>query len=312
VRVTEISRKEPGKLNHSENQRKDLQLTREEKENTMKIIKAVAAVLAAGLLIGSNFVSRAQAQTDSVVRVMAEANGLQLVLSDEIPRFGTFWVVTRDGSFLLPLPWLLDDLRSTPVFSLDTAGQFLVDGTGGVLPQPNWRQALRGVTSATLLQAQVSAVQELITRVQKTQSNAKSNVMLGVTDAMNSMDADESNSGGDSEDAGGGPSPDTRRNYAKFQNQIFSLIDTNNVAANDTNLYNALLSFPDDTGTNSTLQIASYGANAVIIKANHFDYSAETDRDFALLVCDKVETPTWKNLIFKEPPMLRTAGLFKA
>jgi len=89
---------------------------------------------------------------------------------------------------------------------------------------------------------------------------------------------------------------DTLRNIEKFMPQTFSLIDTNDAASNDTNLYNFLISFPDDTNTYPTLQIKLYGANAVIIKANHFDYSAETDRDFALLVSDSPDRATWKSI----------------
>ena len=90
------------------------------------------------------------------------------------------------------------------------------------------------------------------------------------------------------------PPPDIP-NSQKFIGQVFSLIDTNAAAANDINLYNACISFPNDTSTAAVLQITRYGPNAVIIKADHFDYSSET-RDFALLVCDKVQTPTWKNI----------------
>jgi hypothetical protein len=99
-------------------------------------------------------------------------------------------------------------------------------------------------------------------------------------------------------DGGSGdpPSPlPNIRNYQKFIGQAFSVIDTNDAAANDTNLYNACISFPEDTNTAPALQIARYGTNAVLIKANRFDYSAET-RDFALLICDRVATPTWKNI----------------
>jgi hypothetical protein len=77
--------------------------------------------------------------------------------------------------------------------------------------------------------------------------------------------------------------------------QTFSVIDTNDAAANDTNLYNACISFPDDTNTVGTLQIARYGADGIIIKANHFDYSSETS-DFALVICDSVDKPLWKNI----------------
>ncbi len=104
------------------------------------------------------------------------------------------------------------------------------------------------------------------------------------------------------EEETGGPQEseviDTRRNYEKFMNQTFSVIDTNAAAQVDTNLYAACESFPEYTGTDPYLQIKAYGDDAVLIKASHFDYSAETARDFALLICDKVETPVWKNIDF--------------
>jgi len=102
--------------------------------------------------------------------------------------------------------------------------------------------------------------------------------------------------GGTGSGGGTAPAPDTRRNYLKFLGQEFSLLDTNRVSLTDTNLYNALLAFPSDANTSPVLQIAAYGTNSVLIKASHFDYSAETVRDFALLICDKAETPTWKNV----------------
>ena len=90
----------------------------------------------------------------------------------------------------------------------------------------------------------------------------------------------------------------TNRNYVKFMNHEFSVLDTNIVAQADTNLYNALIAFPDDTNSEPTLQVALYGANTLLIKANHFDYSAETTRELALLICDKAESPTWKSIDF--------------
>lgn len=93
-----------------------------------------------------------------------------------------------------------------------------------------------------------------------------------------------------------GPGPDTKRNFDKFLEYAFWLIDTNDVALYDTNLYNACISFPEDTNTAPTLQIKPYGLNAVIIKASHFDYSVQTNWDFALLICDSVDKPIWKNI----------------
>lgn len=101
--------------------------------------------------------------------------------------------------------------------------------------------------------------------------------------------------------SGGGAPPEDGPdlpNSVEFMAQACSLLNTNAVAQTDTNLYNALLLFPEDTNTTANLQILPYGTNSVIIRANHFDYSAETERDFALLICDKVETPLWKNIDF--------------
>jgi hypothetical protein len=77
--------------------------------------------------------------------------------------------------------------------------------------------------------------------------------------------------------------------------QGFSLIDTNDAAENDTNLYNALLTFPADTNIGPDLQIMRYVNNSILIKANHFDYSSDS-RDFALVVCDSVALPVWKTV----------------
>lgn len=99
-------------------------------------------------------------------------------------------------------------------------------------------------------------------------------------------------------DEEGFPPVSMLRTVEQFIAHVFSVIDTNAAAITDTNLYNACISFPDDTNAFPTLQIAKYGTNAVIIKANHFDYSAETERDFALLVCDSVDAPLWKNIDF--------------
>jgi hypothetical protein len=47
------------------------------------------------------------------------------------------------------------------------------------------------------------------------------------------------------------PSPDPRRNYEKFAALGFAVLNTNNVAATDTNLYNVIASFPPDTNTSN-------------------------------------------------------------
>jgi len=89
-------------------------------------------------------------------------------------------------------------------------------------------------------------------------------------------------------------------NYLKYMAQSFSVIDTNDAAANDTNLYNACVAFGDDTNTVPVLQIVQYQPGCLLLKASHFDYSAET-RDFCGAVCDKMEMPLFKNIDLYAP-----------
>jgi hypothetical protein len=87
------------------------------------------------------------------------------------------------------------------------------------------------------------------------------------------------------------PPPDIS-NYAKFLAQSFSVIDTNSVT--DTNLYNACAGFRD-TNTTPLLQIVQYEPGCLVIKASHFDYSSDS-RNFCVVVCDKLDTPLYKNM----------------
>ncbi len=88
---------------------------------------------------------------------------------------------------------------------------------------------------------------------------------------------------------------DTRRNYGKFMHQAFLHIDTNQVVLDgNVSLYNLCNTIPQTTNTGPDLQIIPYGTDAVIIKANSFDFSAETSRDFALVVSDTIDKPILK------------------
>jgi len=89
-------------------------------------------------------------------------------------------------------------------------------------------------------------------------------------------------------------------NYLKYMAQSFSVIDTNAAAANDTNLYNACVALGDDTNTVPLLQIVQYQSGCLLLKASHFDYTAET-RDFCVVVCDKMEMPLFKNIDLYAP-----------
>jgi hypothetical protein len=85
-----------------------------------------------------------------------------------------------------------------------------------------------------------------------------------------------------------------------FAQEVFSLLDTNDVASVDTNLYNELVLFPPDTSAGPNLQIMLYQKNVILIKANHFDYSADT-RDFGLVICDSPTLPLWRNFNVSPP-----------
>jgi hypothetical protein len=138
---------------------------------------------------------------DSVVRVVADSQGLPLVPPDQIPKFGTFWIVS--GSQLPPpFPFLPPeyDPASTPVFSLGPEGQFLVDATDGVVPQPTARQAMLDVNTATLVQAQVNMLLGLIGQVQGAQASAQTTATMSTSGAMSPMDAP---SPSDNNDSGG-------------------------------------------------------------------------------------------------------------
>lgn len=95
--------------------------------------------------------------------------------------------------------------------------------------------------------------------------------------------------------SGGGPGGGGQGGCPGFLQNVFSLIDTNYTALTDTNLYHELLLFPNDSNTGPDLQVMFYRPNILLLKANHFDYSADT-RDFALVICDSVATPLWKNI----------------
>ena len=145
-------------------------------KRTRRILGSLAII---GGLIGSLSLVHAQmtasavqsvsatqsAQEDSIVSAAAEAQGLELVPPDQIPRFGTFWVVSGEQP-PVPFPFLPYDPASTPVFSLGTDGQFLVDGTADV-----------GGASAAVLAAQANAVANLIDRVEVTEANRQMRAM---------------------------------------------------------------------------------------------------------------------------------------
>lgn len=103
-------------------------------------------------------------QPDSVVQIVADSQGLPLVPLGQLPRAGTFWTV---GNGLFPVPYPCPPSDSNAIFyALVPSGVFLVDTTGGAVPQPNRRQAMLGVSTSALVQGQVNSLLDLISQVQ--------------------------------------------------------------------------------------------------------------------------------------------------
>ena len=119
------------------------------------------------------------AQTDSIISLVAEAQGLQLVPSDQVPFCGTFWMVLPGPSGITaPLPCPPLD-PSLPIYAI-ADGQFLVDGTiggGGFEHAATAGRQATSSTSAAALEVQANAVVNLITRVQTAAANQQMRTM---------------------------------------------------------------------------------------------------------------------------------------
>ena len=120
-----------------------------------------------------------QQPPDSVVAVVADAQGLPFVPPDQRPVFGTFWEVRSSlPCITAPLPFPPLD-PATPVYAIgDSAagGQFLVDQTAGqvVSPQAQFgRRALRSMSTDSILQAQAEKLQTFVAQVQARQAYAQ-------------------------------------------------------------------------------------------------------------------------------------------
>src|ERR1035438_8851858 len=118
-------------------------------------MKAIRMVIVAGTIFLSQLLN-AQTITgpDSIVQITAEAQCLQSLPFDQVPVFGTFWLVeASSGPAPVPLPCSPSDPTS-PVYQI-ADGQFLVDGTAGQTPN-----------SEAALAAQAAAIVNLIGQVQ--------------------------------------------------------------------------------------------------------------------------------------------------
>ena len=126
-----------------------------------------------------------QPPPDSVVAVVAAAQGLPSVSASDQPPFGTYWGVQNSLPCLtVPLPWPPFD-PSTPVYALG-GNQFLVDQMAGPLmgplPSPYSHRALSAADYAAIVQAQAAELQDFIAQVQTWLLSAQPNDTMGALD----------------------------------------------------------------------------------------------------------------------------------
>ena len=113
--------------------------------------------------------------SDSVVQIAADESGLSLLDPAAAANLGagTYWVAYA-GQALVPMPFLplQSDSASTPiVYSFGFNSIYLVDLTGGAVPQPTAQQTMANISAASLVQGQLSDVLGVIDLVQQAQAN---------------------------------------------------------------------------------------------------------------------------------------------
>jgi len=154
-------------------------------------MRTIYALLMAGIL-GPAFnlhaaptsLSAQPAAEDSIVSIVAGAQGLPLVPPDQVPQFGTFWVGGASGTGgAAPLPCQPID-PSLPIYAI-AEGQFLVADTGGGPPA--------GSPTAAALTAQANALVNLIAQIQTAAARQR----------MRAMGMDVPSPGGDGSGDGG-------------------------------------------------------------------------------------------------------------
>ncbi len=144
--------------------------------------KFAALALAAGWFFGSMVISRAQAesvraQADSIVAVVADAQGLSFVPAEQRPFYGTFWIVRNSVPCVLapsPCPPLDPNV---PVYAINSR-QFLVDETAGQLLLSR-RNAVNKASYAALVQMQADELLNFVDWIRTVQLQAEMRMLDG-------------------------------------------------------------------------------------------------------------------------------------
>ena len=133
-------------------------------------------------IIGICLAQTSEATADSIVSIVADAQGLELVPAEKVPRSGTFWLMQpgRGGGIAVPLPCPPTD-TSLPIYAI-AEGQFLVGS------------ASDGQTkNAAALAAQAETVANLIDQVQTEEANRQTRAMASFGAPGFGDDADGTN-----------------------------------------------------------------------------------------------------------------------
>jgi plastocyanin len=130
---------------------------------------------------------------DTVVAVVADAQGLQRVPAEELPFFGTFWVVRNTVPCVLaPMPCPPLD-PSLAVYAI-ADGQFLVDESAGQM-MVSQRQ-LSTASYASLVQEQVDELANFIAWIQQVQLSKESSLTMSTMDSGGPPTPGEGGEGG--------------------------------------------------------------------------------------------------------------------
>jgi len=173
-------------------------------------------------------------QADTIVGVVAEQQGLQLV--DQVPPSGTFWLI-MPSSGLAPVPMPCPPFDPTsPIYQI-ADGQFLVDGTSGNQTtsnaSPTGPLADVSSTSAATLEVQAEALANFITQIQTTAANQQARATM---QAMGMDDPSPGDGGGSGDDGTNLPAFNT---YTIDKSQLWLQIANVSDGAMFANVYNA-------------------------------------------------------------------------
>ena len=139
---------------------------------------------------------------DSIVRLVADQEGLELVPPDALPKVGTFFLMMPNG-FSAPFP--MPPPGSFPTYGLG-GNEFLVDGSGGMVALTPWRhgRSAGATTVEDALALQAQTVLDLIDMIQSAQLRQVLSASSMKLSGMTKMDASGVPSPGGGDSGGGG------------------------------------------------------------------------------------------------------------